>query len=128
MMVQNRDNNKSMNAGSRSLYLFESCSLASKVNSVIHPPTTIGLASYEKRSYMGDLLIGNGDLQLNDLVPGDSGAIEDWIPLTSEKEGVTWFVRVRVTLRFEIMKIVAKEERESLGIPSKSHVDKEAEE
>ena len=81
------------------------------------PPTTIGLALYEKRSYMGDLLLGNGDLQLNDLVPGDSGAIEDWIPLTSEKEGtVTFFTRVRVTLRFEIMKIVPKEERKSVGI------------
>jgi hypothetical protein len=34
---------------------------------------------------------------------GRTSQLEEWVPLRSDKNGITWFTRVRLTLRFELM-------------------------
>jgi hypothetical protein len=68
------------------------------------PPTMVKIGVYEKRMVLlGDLLIGNGEADLKKLV-GPGGVGEDWIPLIKEGGG-GWFVRMRVNVRFELMKL-----------------------
>jgi len=51
---------------------------------------------------MTDSLLGGADVNLEAL-PGDSHVIE-WVPLRlSQQANVTWFIRVRLSLRFELM-------------------------
>jgi len=51
---------------------------------------------------MTDSLLGCADVNLEAL-PGDSNVIE-WVPLrSSQQANVTWFIRVRLSLRFELM-------------------------
>jgi len=69
------------------------------------PPTLVKIGVYEKRSFLGDSLIGFGDTPLKTLV-GANGEGEDWLPLAREGGGAGGhFVRVRVNVRFEVMRL-----------------------
>ncbi|GMI01920.1 hypothetical protein TrVE_jg4649 [Triparma verrucosa] len=78
------------------------------------PPTLLSLAVYEKRTLLGDHQLGVGELDLSTLTEAQSE--DDWVPLIHEKNGGTagttsgFFVRLRVTLRFEIMHICQNED------------------
>ena len=51
---------------------------------------------------MNDMMLGGADVRLDAL--SSSGQVEEWVPLRSQKkDGITWFARVRLTLRFELM-------------------------
>ena len=61
------------------------------------PPTVLCMNVYEKRRIIGDCLLGNLEIDLE----GVGGNWENWEAVG--KEG--WFVRVRIGVRFEIMRI-----------------------
>jgi hypothetical protein len=50
---------------------------------------------------MSDTLLGGADVKLNGLSSG--GQLEEWVPLRTEAQGINWFARIRLTLRFELM-------------------------
>jgi len=64
------------------------------------PPTMLQLSVYEKKLLM-DHSLGSADVSMEALWAG--GQLEEWVPLRSEKHGVNWFTRLRLTLRFELM-------------------------
>ena len=64
------------------------------------PPCILQLSVYEKK-FMSDITLGGADVKLDALANG--GQMEEWVPLRSEKHGVNWFARMRLTLRFELM-------------------------
>jgi len=74
-------------------------------------PSVLQLAVYEKK-FMSDLYLGGADVKLDALSSGSQ--LEEWVPLmkSSNKDGITWFARVRITLRFELMCLDTKEEEE----------------
>lgn len=64
------------------------------------PPTCLQFTVYEKK-FMSDVELGGADVNLESL--GSGGQIEEWVPLRAGKDGITWFARIRLSLRFEIM-------------------------
>merc|ERR1712194_509993 len=50
---------------------------------------------------MSDSYLGGADIKLNSLSYG--GQLEEWVPLRTESQGINWFARIRLTLRFELM-------------------------
>jgi hypothetical protein len=64
------------------------------------------IAVYEKK-FMNDVALGDADVKLDGLANG--GQMEEWVPLRSQKHGhsgsggISWFARIRLTLRFELM-------------------------
>jgi hypothetical protein len=53
-------------------------------------------------------MLGSADVSLDGL-PGDGQVIE-WVPLrSSHQANVTWFIRVRLSLRFELMCLEAND-------------------
>jgi len=64
-------------------------------------PRQLQISVYEKK-FMNDMMLGGADVRLDAL--SSSGQVEEWVPLRSQKkDGITWFARVRLTLRFELM-------------------------
>ena len=63
-------------------------------------PSVLQLSVYE-RKLLVDSSLGTADVPADGLWAG--GQLEEWVPLRSEKESITWFARVRLTLRFEMM-------------------------
>ena len=65
------------------------------------PPCVLQVSVYEKKLLV-DHSLGTADINTDGL--GAGGQLEEWVPLRSEKRGnITWFARVRLTLRFELM-------------------------
>ena len=64
------------------------------------PPSVLQVSVYEKK-FMGDSLLGGADVPLDGLIAG--GQLEEWVPLSTERDGINWFARMRLTLRFELM-------------------------
>lgn len=64
------------------------------------PPTCLQLTVYEKK-FMSDVELGGADVSIESL--GSGGQIEEWVPLRSGKDGITWFARIRLSLRFELL-------------------------
>jgi len=64
------------------------------------PPTSLQVTVYEKK-FMSDMELGGADVNLDSL--GSGGQIEEWVPLRAGKDGITWFARIRLSLRFELM-------------------------
>jgi hypothetical protein len=64
------------------------------------PPLVLQISVYEKK-FMSDIFLGAADINLDALTGG--GQLEEWVPLRESKLGVTWFTRIRLTLRFELM-------------------------
>ena len=58
------------------------------------------------RSYLG-----GADVKLNGL--GSGGQLEEWVPLKTETQGINWFARIRLTLRFELMCLASKNDSDS---------------
>ncbi len=69
------------------------------------PPTFLQLSVYEKKLLV-DHLLGSADVSMDGLWPG--GQLEEWVPLRSDKSSITWFARIRLTLRFEMMCLAEK--------------------
>ncbi|KAL9182531.1 hypothetical protein ACHAXT_013183 [Thalassiosira profunda] len=63
------------------------------------PPTCLQITVYEKK-FMSDIELGGADVNLESL--GSGGQIEEWVPLKG-KDGITWFARIRLSLRFELL-------------------------
>ena len=74
------------------------------------PPSVLQLSVYEKK-FMSDTYLGGADIKLNGLSSG--GQLEEWVPLKMESQGINWFARVRLTLRFEIMCLASENEPSS---------------
>ena len=55
---------------------------------------------YEKK-FMTNSALGGADVSLDAL--STSGQLEEWVPLRSTNDDITWFARLRLTLRFELM-------------------------
>lgn len=70
------------------------------------PPSMLQILVYEKK-FMSDIALGGADVRLDALATG--GQIEEWVPLRSEKHGIQWFARIRLTLRFELMCLPSQE-------------------
>jgi hypothetical protein len=64
------------------------------------PPSFLQVSVYE-RKLLADHSLGAADVSMDGLWAG--GQLEEWVPLRSDKNGITWFTRVRLTLRFELM-------------------------
>jgi hypothetical protein len=64
------------------------------------PPRVLQVSVYEKKLLV-DHSLGRADISTDGLWAG--GQLEEWVPLRSEKHGIKWFARVRLTLRFELM-------------------------
>jgi hypothetical protein len=66
------------------------------------PPLVLQMSVYEKKLLV-DHSLGTADIGTDGL--GAGGQLEEWVPLRCEKNGksITWFARVRLTLRFELM-------------------------
>uniref|UniRef100_A0A7S2MKE5 C2 domain-containing protein n=1 Tax=Helicotheca tamesis TaxID=374047 RepID=A0A7S2MKE5_9STRA len=63
-------------------------------------PSVLQLSVYEKK-FMSDLQLGGADVKLDALTSG--GQLEEWVPLRAGKDVISWFARIRLTLRFEIL-------------------------
>ncbi|KAL7542167.1 hypothetical protein ACHAXR_013156 [Thalassiosira sp. AJA248-18] len=63
-------------------------------------PTCLQITVYEKK-FMSDVELGGADVNLESL--GSGGQVEEWVPLRAGKDGITWFARIRLSLRFELM-------------------------
>jgi len=74
------------------------------------PPSVLQLSVYEKK-FMSDLWLGSADVKLNAVGIGDQ--LEEWVPLRAGKDGIVWFARIRITLRFELMCIDLEDMEES---------------
>lgn len=64
------------------------------------PPSILQVSVYEKK-FMSDIFLGSADIDLDALTGG--GQLEEWVPLRASKQGIHWFARIRLTLRFELM-------------------------
>jgi hypothetical protein len=73
------------------------------------PPCMLQMAVYEKK-FMSDIALGGADIKLDALTSG--GQMEEWVPLRSQKHGINWFARMRLTLRFELMCMPSEAEEE----------------
>lgn len=63
-------------------------------------PSVLQLSVYEKK-FMNDLSLGGADIKFDGL--STDGQVEEWVPLKSENNDITWFVRIRLMLHFELM-------------------------
>lgn len=72
------------------------------------PPSFLQLVVYERKLLI-DNSLGAADVSMDGLWAG--GQQEEWVPLRSDKRGITWFTRIRLTLRFELMCLVDGEFR-----------------
>jgi len=63
-------------------------------------PTCLQITVYEKK-FMSDVELGGADVNLDSL--GSGGQIEEWVPLRAGTDGITWFARIRLSLRFELL-------------------------
>ena len=79
------------------------------------PPSMLQILVYEKK-FMSDISLGGADVRLDALATG--GQIEEWVPLRSEKHGIQWFARIRLTLRFELMCLPSEEQDDTILPPS----------
>jgi hypothetical protein len=64
------------------------------------PPVVLQVSVYEKKLLV-DQSLGTADIRVHGLWAG--GQLEEWVPLRSEKHGISWFARIRLTLRYELM-------------------------
>lgn len=64
------------------------------------PPRVLQVSVYEKKLLV-DYALGTADIRMDGLWAG--GQLEEWVPLRSDKHGISWFARIRLTLRFELM-------------------------
>eukprot|EP00536_Pseudo-nitzschia_multiseries_P014720 jgi/Psemu1/246275/estExt_Genewise1.C_7590016 len=64
------------------------------------PPSVLQVSVYEKK-FMSDSYLGGADIKLDGLSSG--GQLEEWVPLKTETQGINWFARIRLTLRFELI-------------------------
>jgi hypothetical protein len=64
------------------------------------PPSVLQLSVYEKK-FMSDTMLGGADVKLDGLGCGDQ--LEEWVPLRAGKNGITWFARIRITLKYELL-------------------------
>ena len=71
------------------------------------PPSLLQVSVYEKK-FMSDNYLGGADVKLDGL--GSGGQIEEWVPLKTEAHGISWFARIRLTLRFELMCLAPENE------------------
>ena len=81
------------------------------------PPTVLQVSVYEKKLLV-DNALGTADIRTDGLWAG--GQLEEWVPLRSEKHGISWFARVRLTLRFELMCLATKDESKDLAVAAPS--------
>lgn len=79
------------------------------------PPRVLQVSVYEKK-LLADHSLGTADISTDGL--GAGGQIEEWVPLRSEKRGITWFARIRLTLRFELMCIAPEGQVGKNSVPS----------
>ncbi|GKY91356.1 hypothetical protein MPSEU_000107800 [Mayamaea pseudoterrestris] len=78
------------------------------------PPRMLQVSVYEKKLLV-DHCLGTADVRTDGLCAG--GQLEEWVPLRNEKQGIAWFARVRLTLRFELMCLASSDEaREFDGV------------
>jgi hypothetical protein len=63
-------------------------------------PSVLQLSVYEKK-FMTNSALGGADISLDAL--STSGQLEEWVPLRAASSDITWFARLRLTLRFELM-------------------------
>ena len=70
------------------------------------PPSVLQITVYEKKLLV-DHALGTADVDMDGLHGG--GQVEEWVPLRSEKNGIHWFTRIRLTLRFELMCLASRE-------------------
>lgn len=71
------------------------------------PPSVLQVSVYEKK-FMSDTFLGGADVKLDGLESG--GQLEEWVPLKTESHGISWFARIRLTLRFELMCLASDKE------------------
>merc|ERR1712037_362778 len=64
------------------------------------PPCVLQMSVYEKK-FMTDVSLGGADISLDDLAC--ERQLEEWVPLRLAKDAISWFARIRLTLRFELM-------------------------
>jgi hypothetical protein len=65
------------------------------------PPSVLQVSVYEKKLLV-DHSLGTADIRTDGLWAGDQ--LEEWVPLRNEKQAaISWFARIRLTLRFELM-------------------------
>ena len=76
------------------------------------PPCVLQVSVYEKKLLV-DHSLGTADIRIHGL--GAGGQLEEWVPLRSDKKGISWFARIRLTLRFELMCIAPKK---GMPVPS----------
>ena len=81
------------------------------------PPSILQVTVYEKKLLV-DHSLGSADIEMDGLWGG--GQLEEWVPLRSEKNGnsISWFARMRLTLRFELMCLSRSGEEADADIPS----------
>jgi hypothetical protein len=72
------------------------------------PPSVLQVSVYEKK-FMSDSLLGGADVKLDGLSAG--GQLEEWVPLRTGTDGINWFARIRLTLRFELMCLSPEDEK-----------------
>ncbi|KAL3923894.1 MAG: hypothetical protein SGILL_001381 [Bacillariaceae sp.] len=70
-------------------------------------PCVLQVSVYEKK-FMSDTSLGGADIKLDGLDSG--GQLEEWVPLKTETHGISWFARIRLTLRFELMCLAPEHE------------------
>ncbi len=63
-------------------------------------PSVLQLSVYEKK-FMSDIALGGADVRFDGL--STDSQVEEWVPLRSTNDEITWFVRIRLMLRFELM-------------------------
>eukprot|EP00979_Chaetoceros_neogracilis_P016177 scaffold7259_cov267-Chaetoceros_neogracile.AAC.13 len=76
-------------------------------------PSVLQISVYEKK-FMTNSALGGADVKLDAL--STSGQLEEWVPLVSTKDDITWFARLRLTLRFELMCLASKESSISMDL------------
>ena len=69
-------------------------------------PSVLQISVYEKK-FMTSSALGGADVSLDSL--STSGQLEEWVPLRSPKDDITWFARLRLTLRFELMCLASRD-------------------
>ena len=74
-------------------------------------PSVLQISVYEKK-FMTNSALGGADVNLDAL--STRGQLEEWVPLRSANDDITWFARLRLTLRFELM-CLASDNKASVG-------------
>lgn len=63
-------------------------------------PSVLQMSVYEKK-FMTNSTLGGAYVPLDAL--STNGQLEEWVPLRSSRDEITWFAQLRLTLRFELM-------------------------